>query len=130
MAKILDLTIVEGGLTVRYRVGGDIRSAWLSDTDIAELTAAQIKALAQSRADSDTGADCRRCHRRLDVMPDPIRETRQWFAANPAIRAFFEQTPDEIDADIDAITLLVQLKGILKGCSIIARAYGLLEIAD
>lgn len=43
------------GLQITYAVGQDIRALWLSSGEIDGLTPAQIKVLAQTRADLDTG---------------------------------------------------------------------------
>lgn len=135
MAKLLkaiqnyDDDLNPAGLTIRYRVGTDVRGLILSQAEIDGLSVAQIKALAQSRADADAGLPGSDPAAREDVIPNPIKEARQWFKANPAVRAFFEQDTAGIDSDIDGANT-AQLKEIIKGCVIVARAYGLLEIAD
>lgn len=48
-------TTDETGIQITYSVGDDIRALWLSSGEIEGLTPAQIKTLAQSRADLDTG---------------------------------------------------------------------------
>lgn len=118
------------GLVVRYRApGGDRRGFLLENADVEGLTPAEIRALAQARADADTAGTVDTTGAREDILPNPTREARQWFRDNSAIRAFFEQDPAGIESDIDGATT-AQLKAIIKGCAIIARTYGLLEIAD
>lgn len=117
------------GLDVTYRVGGDVRSLWLSAEDIDGLTSAQIKVLAQSRADADNGADGSGVNLREDVLADPIREARQFFRDNAALRSFLSQDIAGIESDIDGASL-AQVKEVVKALSVVCRAYGLLEIAD
>ena len=116
------------GLVVSYRIGGDIRQLFLSSADLDGLSTEQIRTLAQSLADADTGLDGSNLNR-TDILPDAIRQARQWFRDGPARINFLLQTPDEIDAAIDSMTL-AQVKEVVKGAVIIARAYGLTEIAD
>jgi hypothetical protein len=116
------------GLKIFYRVGSDVRTLLLSAADIEGLSAAEIRALAQSLADADTGlaGDIGEVE---TIVPSPIQEARRWFRDHSAVRAFFEQDTSAIDSNID-VANTAQLKEIIKGCVIIARAYGLLEIAD
>lgn len=47
----------DGGITIFYRIGGDVRSLYLAMGDISGLMPAEIKTLAQSRANTDLGSD-------------------------------------------------------------------------
>ena len=124
----LDENFQPSGLTITYRVGSDVRTLLLSESDITGLSAVEIRMLAQSRADADTGlaGDTNEVE---TIVPSPIQEARRWFRDHSAVRAFFEQDTSSIDSNID-VANTAQLKEIIKGCVIIARAYGLLEIAD
>lgn len=60
------------GLQITYSVGDDIRALWLSASEIDGLTPAQIKTLAQSRADLDTGL-AGASNEREDILVNDIK---------------------------------------------------------
>lgn len=128
MTRLIKIVSREDGLTVLYRVGGDERGLVLSDGEINGLTLAQIKALAQTRANQDTGLPGQTGERE-DVLANPVKQARQWFIDNPSAIAFLENTPAQIDTAIETMTL-AQLRQVVKGVAIIARTLALLEIAD
>ena len=91
------------GLIIVYRVNGDERTLFLSESDIDGLTAQQVRALAQTRADADPGAAGEPVELRTDIIPNPKAESRQWYIDNPATQALFDDPLVDVEDSIGAL---------------------------
>ena len=76
-------------------------------TDIEGLSPAEIKAMAQAIADSDSGADGSGATERTEIISSPKREARQWYNDNPVTRQIFDLSLAELDTEVgDLLTTL------------------------